>query len=85
LLHVTLYWLAPDPLPADWPADETFSLRLDGQEVVAPLAGGAYPTGQWAPGELVRAEFDLLYDGSARQPMLAVGGDAIRLQPAPVE
>ncbi len=83
LLHVTLYWLAPDPLPADWPADGTFSLRLGGQEVTAPLAGGAYATGQWAPGELVRGEFDLLYDGSARQPMLAAGGDAIRLHPVP--
>lgn len=84
LLHVTLYWLAPDPLPAQWPADQSFNLRLGDQLLTAPLAGGAYPTGQWAPGELVRGDFDLLYAGGDRQPVLAVGDDEMPLAALPV-
>ena len=84
LLHVTLYWLAPDPLPAEWPADQSFSLRLGNQILTAPLAGGAYPTGQWAPGELVRGDFDVLYAGGDRRPVLAVGDDEMPLDVLPV-
>ncbi len=84
LLHVTLYWLAPDPLPAEWPADQSFSLRLGDQVLTAPLAGGAYPTGQWAPGELVRGDFDVLYAGGDRRPVLAVGDDEMPLDVLPV-
>ena len=83
LLHVTLYWLAPDPLPVDWPADETFAVRLGDQLLTAPLAGGAYPTGQWAPGELVRGEFDVVYDGRERRPRLTVAGDELAMQAIP--
>jgi len=84
LLHVTLYWLAPDPLPAEWPADQSFTLRLGDQRLTAPLAGGAYPTGEWAPGELVRGDFDVLYGGSDRRPVLAVSEDEMPLDVIPV-
>lgn len=83
LLHVTLYWLAPDPLPANWPADQTFSLRLGDQLLTAPLAGGTYPTGEWAPGELVRGDFDVFFAGGDRRPQLLVGDDAIQLHAIP--
>jgi len=82
-LHMILYWQAPDPLPADWPADLAFALRLGDQEVTAPLAGGGYSTAQWRAGEIVRSEFDIPYDGSARRATLEVGGDALRLAPLP--
>ena len=83
LAHFTFYWQAPDPLPADWPADAQFTLRLGDQTLTAPLAGGRYPTVQWAPGELVRGEFDLLFDGSARRPALTVGEGRIELRELP--
>ncbi len=81
--HFTLYWQAPQPLPADWPPDLTFTLRLGDQSLEAPLAGGGYPTGQWQAGELVRAEFDLPFDGSATVPMLQVATDSVKLSPLP--
>ncbi len=83
LVHFSLLWLAPDPLPATWPADATFTLRLGGQELRAPLAGGGYPTAQWQPGEVVRGEFDLLYDGGDRTPILEVDGAQLRLAHVP--
>lgn len=62
-LHLTLYWQAPDPLPAAWPAD------------LSPDAAAGQPAGsrrRW-PGAPIRrrsgrqaswcGEFDLLYDG----------------------
>ncbi|MFN3981142.1 MAG: hypothetical protein ACK4SA_12245 [Caldilinea sp.] len=84
-VHFTFYWLAPDPLPVDWSADLTMTLRLGNQQITAPLAGGAYPTGQWQAGELVRGEFDLVYDGAASQPLLSVGDDSASLRPLPVQ
>jgi hypothetical protein len=83
--HFTFYWQAPDPLPAEWPADLTMTLRLGNQQITAPLAGGAYPTGEWQAGELVRGEFDLLYDGAASQPLISVGDDSASLRPLPVQ
>ncbi len=83
LAHFTLYWQAPDPLPADWPADAAFTLRLGDQTLTATLAGGGYPTAQWSPGELVRGEFDLLFDGSAHRPTLTVGEQMIDLRELP--
>ena len=83
LVHFTLLWQAPDPLPAVWPADATFILRLGGQELHAPLAGGGYPTAQWQPGEVVRGEFDLRYDGGDRIPTLEVDGTRLRLARVP--
>ncbi len=81
--HITVYWVAPDPLPADWPADLQFRLQLSDQQVASPLAGGAYPTARWQPGELVRAEFDIPYDGSAAPPELTIGSQRIILEPLP--
>lgn len=83
LLHLTLYWLAPDPLPTEWPADLQLSLALGDAALTLPLAGGAYPTGDWPPGALVRGEFDLPFDGTARHVTLAVDGDAFRLARLP--
>jgi mannosyltransferase len=83
MAHFTFYWQAPDPLPPDWPGDAAFTLRLGDQTFTAPLAGGGYPTEQWAPGELVRGEFDLLFDGSARRPALVVGERMIELRELP--
>uniref|UniRef100_A0A540V9V3 Glycosyltransferase RgtA/B/C/D-like domain-containing protein n=2 Tax=Litorilinea aerophila TaxID=1204385 RepID=A0A540V9V3_9CHLR len=83
LVHFTFLWQAPSPLPADWPADLQFTLRLGEQVLTAPLAGGLYPTGQWQAGELVRGEFDLPYDGSRERPILTVAGDLYRLSPLP--
>jgi mannosyltransferase len=83
LVHFTLYWQAPDPLPVDWPADLGFTLRVGDQSLSAPLAGGTYPTEQWQPGELVRAEFDLPYDGSNALPVLKINGDDQKLRPLP--
>jgi hypothetical protein len=83
LLHVTLLWQAPDSLPAAWPADLTFRLRLGAQTLTAPLAGEAYPTGQWQAGDLVRGEFDLTFDGADDAPVLEVNGDRLPLQRLP--
>jgi hypothetical protein len=83
LAHFTFYWQAPDPLPPDWPDDLHFTLTVGRQSLRAPLAGGAYPTGQWQAGELVRGEFDLPYDGSSKVPTLQVNGDSYTLGTLP--
>jgi hypothetical protein len=83
LLHVTLLWQAPAPLPAGWPADTTFTLRLGDQTLTAPLAGPDYPTGNWRPGELVRGEFDIPYTGTGDRPALEVAGSRLRLTRVP--
>ncbi len=77
LVHFTLYWQAPDPLPADWPTDQHFQLQLGDQQLVAPLAGGDYPTGVWQAGELVRGEFDLPFSGGDSIPWLEL--DTMRM------
>lgn len=81
LVHVTLYWQTPDPLPNVWSGDLHFTLKLGDQSVWSPLVGGGYPTRMWQAGELVRGEFDILYDGSAEQIVLHVGAAEIRLRP----
>jgi hypothetical protein len=83
LVHFTLYWQAPTPLPTDWPPDLAFTLTLGDQSISAPLAGGAYATAAWQPGELVRGEFDLPYDGSSNVPTLSVNGANTKLHPLP--
>ena len=83
LAHFTFYWQAPTTLPPDWPTDATMTLRLGDATLTAPLAGGAYPTAAWQPGELVRGDFDLLFDGASRQPSLTVGDQAIELAKLP--
>jgi mannosyltransferase len=83
LVHFTFYWQAPDPLPDSWPADLQFTLQLGDETITAPLAGGGYPTGAWRAGELVRGEFDLLYDGAHQHPGLRVEEHEMRLAPLP--
>ena len=85
LVHITLFWQAPDPLPADWPEDLEGTLRLGEQIVTAPLAGGAYPTGLWQPGEVVRGEFDIVYDGVENRLAVSVGAETYRLRTLPIE
>ena len=84
-VHVTLYWQAPDPLPSDWPEDLHFSLTLGQEKLTAPLAGGGYPTGLWQPGQFVRGEFDILYDGQGARLLLEVDGEAVRLGRIPAQ
>ena len=83
--HVSFLWQAPDPLPPDWQDDLAFTLRLGDELLTAPLAGGSYATGLWQPGEIVRGEFDIRYDGSDDAPRLTVGPDSYRLKRLPVE
>ena len=83
LVHFTFYWQAPTPLPPDWPADQNFTLTLGGQSLNAPLTGGAYPTSAWQPGELLRGEFDLPYDGSNNVPTLEINDAKINLHALP--
>lgn len=82
-VQITFYWQAPPTLPADWPADLHFELRLGQAQLYAPLAGGDYPTSQWQPNEIVRARFEVPFDGEARRPHLRVEADAIRLHALP--
>ena len=79
ILQVTLYWQAPDPLPVDWPEDLHLRLLLGEQKVEAPLAGGAYPTARWRAGELVRALFDVPFDGSDPALWLAIGDARVEM------
>ncbi len=79
LLHITLYWQAPDPLPADWPDDLDVSLTWGDVEVRGPLAGGLYPTGEWTAGALVRGEFDIPYQDSTDQLQVSVQGTTVQL------
>ncbi|MCC6453453.1 MAG: glycosyltransferase family 39 protein [Caldilineaceae bacterium] len=83
LVHFTLYWQAPDPLPAEWPADLGFTINVGDQSLSTLLAGGDYPTAMWQSGELVRGEFDLLFDGSSDRPTLEVNGNHAKLRPLP--
>ena len=83
LVHFTLYWQAPDPLPTEWPADLNFTLTLGTQAVTAPLAGGIFPTAAWRASDFVRGEFDLPYDGSSNTPTLDVAGTRYQLHPLP--
>ena len=77
-LHVTLYWQAPSPLPADWPGDLPFTLTLGGEQISAPLAGAGFPTALWQAGDFVRGDVDILYrdDGPL---LLSSAGQEIRL------
>ncbi|MBX3002217.1 MAG: glycosyltransferase family 39 protein [Caldilineaceae bacterium] len=85
LLHVTLYWQSPDPLPADWPVDLSVTLALGDQTISAPLAGGLYPTGSWTAGALVRGEFDIPYTGGDPHLWVQIGEARVRLSRAPVQ
>ena len=78
LLHLTLYWQAPNPLPADWPADLHFTLSLSDAQVRAPLAGPGFPTAAWRAGDCVRADVDIPYRADGRL-TLTVGNESIPL------
>ena len=82
LVHVTLYWQAPDILDS-WPDDLHFTLRLGEQTLTAPLAGGGYPTAEWQAGEFVRGEFDILFDGTNDTPIVTINEHAVRLTKLP--
>lgn len=82
-VEFTLLWQAPDPLPAAWPADLTFTLTLGAEQVTVGLAGGGYPTAQWQAGELVRAKAALLYHGNSARPTVTVGDTLVQLDPLP--
>jgi hypothetical protein len=82
LVHFTFYWQAPNPLPANWPADLKFKLAVGGQQLNEPLVPG-YPTAQWQPGALLRGEFDIPFDGTSRIPRLGIGETAVRLTALP--
>jgi 4-amino-4-deoxy-L-arabinose transferase-like glycosyltransferase len=68
-LHVVLYWQAGAATSADWQV----SLRVVPMggagppiaEGTFPAAGVDYPTSRWAPGEVVRAQFDLFLPADA--------------------
>jgi hypothetical protein len=81
--HFVLYWQAPDPLPADWPAELSLTLKLGEQAVTAPLGGESYPTGAWQPGEIVRMQVDVPYDGMGARPVLEVAGESSQLDGLP--
>jgi mannosyltransferase len=83
-VSLTLYWQAPDPLPASWPELLFMTVQLGGESLRVPLAGDGYPTGAWPPGALVRNTVDLVYTGAARQPVVTVDGVETVLQPLPV-
>ena len=82
-LQVNLYWLAPTPLPSDWPHDLNMRLHLGEQTVESPLAGGDYATVQWRAGELVRSTIEILYDGTDPTLWLEVEGMRTRLGRVP--
>ena len=83
-VSLTLYWQAPDPLPARWPERLVMTVQLGEESLQVPLAGDGYPTGVWPPGALVRSTVDLVYTGAARQPVVTVDGAESVLQPLPV-
>ena len=78
LLHVTLYWQTPAPLPAGWPDDLAFTLSLGGEQISAPLAGAGFPTGAWQAGDFARGDVDIPYRGDGLL-ILSVDGQEIRL------
>jgi hypothetical protein len=69
-LHAVLYWQAQERPQADWklalqlaPVTQPAAPVAEG---VFPVAGLDYPTTQWDPGEVVRAQFDLALPGDAK-------------------
>ena len=51
--------------------------------MTAPIGGPAYPTGAWQPGELVRSQMDIVFDGTDAQPLVEVAGETAALAPLP--
>lgn len=68
ILHLNLYWQARRTLHTRWRlnlrlVDEGDQTWWSGQQI--PLAGQPYPTTDWQPGEVVRAQYDLLIPSHA--------------------
>lgn len=82
-VRLSLYWQAPNPLPEGWVPNQQVTLSLGGATFTVPLAGIEYPTEMWQPGQIVRGDFDLQYDGRSAQIRVAVGDDVERLAPLP--
>jgi mannosyltransferase len=82
-VEFTFFWQAPDPLPATWPAELPFTLRLGEQRITLPLGSETYPTGQWQAGEIVSSKAEILYDGGSPVPQIQVGDAKVRLRPLP--
>jgi len=83
LVEFTFFWQAPDPLPASWPADLTFTLTVGDQIITLPIGSEAYPTGQWQAGELISSKAEILYDDGRPVPQIQVGDATLRLHPLP--
>ena len=77
MAHLTLYWQAPASLSPAWTADQQFTLQMGSQTLTAPLAGGNYPTANWQPGEFVRGEFEIQFDGG--KGVLRVGAEEVQI------
>ena len=77
-------WQAPAPLPETWPTTTTVTLSLGTEEIHFAPAGEGYPLAQWSPGELVRYQVVLPYDGGDIRPRLQVENDEFILQPLPI-
>jgi hypothetical protein len=68
-LHLVLYWQAQERPHVDWrlalQVTPVANPATPAAEGVFPVAGLDYPTTQWDPGEVVRAQFDLPLPGDA--------------------
>jgi hypothetical protein len=68
-LHVVLYWQVQSSPQIDWRLELQLARVATPNSPVAegvyPAAGISYPTTQWEPGEVVRAQFDLFVPGDA--------------------
>jgi len=83
-VEFTLVWQAPAPLPETWPTTTMVTLSLGTEEIHFAPAGEGYPLAQWSPGELVRYQVVLPYDGGDIRPRLQVENDEFILQPLPI-
>ena len=82
-VRLSLYWQAPNPLPEGWVPNQQVTLSLGGATFTVPLAGIEYPTEMWQPGQIVRGDFDLPFDGSSTRVRITVGDEVVRLVPLP--
>ncbi|MEM7125286.1 MAG: hypothetical protein AAF702_03095 [Chloroflexota bacterium] len=84
LVHLTLYWQAPHIRTSSWDDDLHVTLTLGNQSTTVPLAGGIFPTSQWEPGDLIRGEFDILFDGSAKTLRISVQDEQVVVSPSQI-
>ena len=69
-------------LPATCPPASRFQLTLGSQVRTEELVPG-YPTQQWQPGDILRGEFDIPFDGTDRVPTLLIGESRLSLVALP--